>query len=146
MIQTIDSETFFTGGRPACIPADAPVPDMDSLFARARALSRESSRYPLNSLRDILARENRRIGAVDTALESVRSIGPGAVFVVAGQQAGLFGGPLYTLYKAMHAVRLAERIAAATGTTVIPVFWTASDDHDFDEVRSIGVRTACIAL
>jgi bacillithiol biosynthesis cysteine-adding enzyme BshC len=115
---------------------------MDSLFARARALSRESSRYPLNSLRDILARENRRIGAVDTALESVRSIGPGAVFVVAGQQAGLFGGPLYTLYKAMHAVRLAERIAAATGTTVIPVFWTASDDHDFDEVRSIGVRTA----
>jgi bacillithiol biosynthesis cysteine-adding enzyme BshC len=115
---------------------------MDSLFARARALSRESSRYPLEELKRILARENRRIGAEDAALDAIRSIGAGTVFVVAGQQAGLFGGPLYTLYKAMHAVCLAERIAAAAGTTVIPVFWTASDDHDFDEVRSIGVRTA----
>jgi bacillithiol biosynthesis cysteine-adding enzyme BshC len=124
------------------MPADAPVPDTDSLFARAHALSRESSRYPLEELKRILARENRRIGAADAALDAVRSIGPGTVFVVAGQQAGLFGGPLYTLYKAMHTVRLAERITEATGRAAVPVFWTASDDHDFEEVRSIGARTA----
>ncbi|KKM02665.1 hypothetical protein LCGC14_1782140, partial [marine sediment metagenome] len=46
---------------------------------------------------------------------------------IAGQQAGLFCGPLYTFYKAMHAVRLSARLSAATGRKVIPLFWIASD-------------------
>ena len=39
-------------------------------------------------------------------------------------------------------MRLAERLADETGRNVVPVFWVASDDHDFEEVRSVGVRTA----
>jgi bacillithiol biosynthesis cysteine-adding enzyme BshC len=60
---------------------------------------------------------------------------PETLVVVAGQQPGLFGGPLYSLYKALTAAALARAIEAATGTPVVPIFWIASDDHDFEEVR-----------
>jgi len=56
--------------------------------------------------------------------------------IATGQQAGLLGGPLYTLYKAMAAVRWAERLERDLGVSVVPVFWVASEDDDFDEVRS----------
>ena len=58
-----------------------------------------------------------------------------ALVVVAGQQPGLFGGPLYTIYKALTAISLAHEAEGATGRPVVPVFWIASDDHDFEEVR-----------
>ena len=55
--------------------------------------------------------------------------------VVAGQQPGLFGGPLYTLTKALSAIALARKAESASGKPVVPIFWVASDDHDFEEVR-----------
>src|SRR5207247_5852102 len=57
------------------------------------------------------------------------------VAVVSGQQAGLFGGPLYTIYKALSAVKLAECLSQR-GVKAVPVFWIASEDHDFDEVAA----------
>ncbi|PYQ01925.1 MAG: bacillithiol biosynthesis cysteine-adding enzyme BshC, partial [Acidobacteria bacterium] len=51
----------------------------------------------------------------------------------------LFGGPLYVLYKAVAAVKVAGLVAEASGRPVVPVFWVASDDHDFAEVRSVSV-------
>ena len=60
---------------------------------------------------------------------------PAAVAVVTGQQAGLFGGPLYTLLKAITAIQLAREVGAAHGVPAIPVFWVAGEDHDWLEVR-----------
>ncbi len=57
----------------------------------------------------------------------------GAVAVTTGQQPGLFGGPLYTLHKAVSAAALAAELAAAWGRPVVPVFWLAGDDHDLAE-------------
>jgi bacillithiol biosynthesis cysteine-adding enzyme BshC len=56
-----------------------------------------------------------------------------ALCVTTGQQPGLFLGPLFTVYKALSAVALAERLQARLGRTVVPVFWVAGDDHDFLE-------------
>jgi bacillithiol synthase len=57
--------------------------------------------------------------------------------VTTGQQPGLFGGPLYSLYKALTTVALAERLEKMLGVPVLPVFWVASEDHDWEEVRSV---------
>lgn len=60
---------------------------------------------------------------------------PGTVAVVSGQQVGLFGGPAYTIYKALSAVRVAGELSSR-GIQAVPVFWLASEDHDFAEVSS----------
>ena len=69
-------------------------------------------------------------------LDSVRQLAlPGACCVVTGQQPGLFGGPLYSLYKALHAVRLARSLSVAWERPVVPLFWNHADDHDVAEVH-----------
>jgi bacillithiol biosynthesis cysteine-adding enzyme BshC len=55
--------------------------------------------------------------------------------VTTGQQAGLFGGPLYTVYKILNAIDLASRLETVLRQPVIPVFWIAADDHDWAEVN-----------
>lgn len=55
------------------------------------------------------------------------------VAVVTGQQAGLFSGPLFTVYKALSAIRLAKCLRDR-GHNAVPVFWIATEDHDFAEV------------
>jgi bacillithiol biosynthesis cysteine-adding enzyme BshC len=59
---------------------------------------------------------------------------PGTVAVVTGQQVGFLSGPAYTIYKALTAVALAERLTAR-GIDAVPVFWLATEDHDFAEVN-----------
>jgi bacillithiol biosynthesis cysteine-adding enzyme BshC len=69
------------------------------------------------------------------AREKLRRVLAGEGFAVTtGQQAGLFGGPLYTLYKILSAVRLASAVENVLGAPVVPMFWIAADDHDFAEV------------
>ncbi len=50
-----------------------------------------------------------------------------------------FGGPLFTLLKALTTIQLAERVAADHGVPTVAVFWIDAEDHDWDEVRSCGV-------
>jgi bacillithiol biosynthesis cysteine-adding enzyme BshC len=57
---------------------------------------------------------------------------------VTGQQVGLFGGPLYTVYKAMTALRLAQELARE-GLRAVPVFWMDTDDHDLAEITRVNV-------
>src|SRR5207248_1109997 len=58
----------------------------------------------------------------------------GTVAVVTGQQVGLFSGPAYTVYKALTAVKLARDLTAR-GIEAVPIFWLATEDHDFAEVN-----------
>ena len=66
---------------------------------------------------------------------------PGTVAVVTGQQVGLFTGPSYTIYKALHAVKLAAWLTE-NGIEAVPMFWLASEDHDFAEVNHAWVFDA----
>jgi len=62
----------------------------------------------------------------------------GTVAVVTGQQVGLYSGPAYTLYKALTAIKLAQELSDA-GTPAVPLFWLATEDHDFAEVNQAWV-------
>ncbi len=81
----------------------------------------------------------RRSGAAPTR---ARLADAGTVAIVTGQQAGLFGGPLYTLLKAITAIRLAARVSRDHGVPVVPVFWIDAEDHDWDEIAGCGVLDA----
>ncbi len=64
-----------------------------------------------------------------------------ALCVTTGQQPGLFLGPLFTVYKALSAIALADGLRARLGRPVVPVFWVAGDDHDFLEASHTYVPT-----
>src|SRR5204863_471666 len=61
---------------------------------------------------------------------------PRTVAILTGQQAGLFGGPLFTLLKALTALKLADQVARDHDVPVVAVFWIDAEDHDWEEVRS----------
>ncbi|MCU1290868.1 MAG: putative cysteine ligase BshC [Acidobacteria bacterium] len=87
-----------------------------------------------NLLCDALEEMNVKCGASDKTLQNIALLRESdTVAVVTGQQAGLFTGPLYTIYKALSAVKLTECLRGR-GYKAVPVFWIATEDHDFEEV------------
>ena len=117
-------------------------------FDRVDAFYRHSPRA-LDTLPDIARKiefPDERRAALVSALRQQngpsanldRLAQPGTVAVVTGQQVGLFSGPAYTIYKALTAVRLARELSAQ-GTLAVPVFWLATEDHDFPEISKAWV-------
>ncbi len=88
---------------------------------------------------DALERINRRVGSPELTFRHIEMLRkPGAVAIVTGQQAGLFTGPLYTVHKALTVIKLAACLRDQ-GVEAVPVFWVASEDHDYDEVKHCSV-------
>ena len=110
-----------------------PLRDLDS-FRAAAAEIRFSSEQ-----RAALVAALRKHNGDSPALERLAQ--PGTVVVATGQQVGLFSGPAYTVFKALHAARLAEWLTA-NGIPAVPVFWVATEDHDFAEVNHAWVFDA----
>ncbi len=88
--------------------------------------------------REQLEAFNRNAGAGDLVVERIALLGDAQTLVViGGQQAGLFLTPMLIVYKALAAIQWAEKASEALGRPVVPMFWLASEDHDFEEVRSV---------
>ena len=81
---------------------------------------------------ELLAGQNPSASAAP-AIDSLRR---GAGVVVTGQQVGLFGGPLFSPFKAATAIARARQ-ATAAGHPHAAVFWLASEDHDFAEINHV---------
>ncbi|HWL41140.1 MAG TPA: bacillithiol biosynthesis BshC [Gemmatimonadaceae bacterium] len=89
---------------------------------------------------DWLERQTQAIQATGRAAERLHaSAGGRGVVVTTGQQPGLFGGPVYTLSKALSALALADELEELTGIPVAPVFWAATDDADFKEASRTAI-------
>ncbi len=85
---------------------------------------------------DALESMNRRFGAAEKTFEHIHLLRRGdTVAVLTGQQAGFLSGPLYTIYKALSAVKMAEELRCRK-INAVPVFWAATEDHDFAEVAN----------
>ena len=116
-------------GDPAARPA------WSETIARARAMVR-----PHAAVAELLAAQQQRRNAPPPAREAARKLANSqTVAVVTGQQAGAFGGPLFTLLKAVTAIQLARTTGREQGAEVVPVFWVDAEDHDWDEVASCTV-------
>jgi len=102
-------------------------------MARAAATTAAFA-HPRREVAEALAREQPEGSQARKNAEALQD--PKTLAVVTGQQAVLFGGPLYVLYKALAAMELARHMSESLKTTVVPVFWVASDDHDFAEIRA----------
>lgn len=93
-----------------------------------------------DAVADVIAAQQRRRNAAPSAVAALEQLrDPKSVAVVTGQQAGLFGGPLYTLLKAITAIRLAARVRETYRVPVVAIFWADGEDHDWEEVRSCTV-------
>ncbi len=92
---------------------------------------------PGPALADLLQAQNQGWQAGPAALAHLARLRAGARAIVTGQQVALFGGPLYTLHKAAGAVRLATEATRATGIPHVPIFWLATEDHDFAEIDHV---------
>lgn len=101
----------------------------------ARISYNSSRREPVTA---ILQRQNQSWNASSKALANLDRLRHGAAAVVTGQQVGLFGGPVFSLYKALTAVKLAEE-ATAAGINAVPIFWLATYDHDLAEVNHVSL-------
>jgi bacillithiol synthase len=82
---------------------------------------------------DLIEQQNRDFGAAKPVFENIERLRNGAAAVVTGQQVTLFGGPLFTLLKAATAIRKAKD-SSTSGRPAVPIFWLATEDHDFAEV------------
>jgi Uncharacterized protein conserved in bacteria (DUF2317). len=119
----------------------------DSLF-HYHFLDPDSDRFRLRELghfkfpRERLAEHIRSLmepfGLSEEIEDSlVKLARPDSAVIVGGQQAGILGGPLYTIYKMISVIILAKEKEEKLGIPVVPVFWIAGEDHDFAEVNHV---------
>ncbi len=125
------------------------TPSVRGMYPRSPIFSEwvkdESQRLAYDSARrgqvsEILERQNRAWGASAKTLANLERLRQGALAAVTGQQVGLFGGPLFSIFKALTAVKLAEQ-ATAAGVDCVPVFWLATEDHDLAEVNHVALAS-----
>jgi len=90
---------------------------------------------------EILERQNKSWGASPKTLENIARLRGGASALVTGQQVGLFGGPFFSLFKALTTIKLANE-ATSAGCDNVPVFWLATTDHDLAEISHVSVLGA----
>jgi bacillithiol biosynthesis cysteine-adding enzyme BshC len=94
-------------------------------------------KYPREKLSSILGQQSRRFGSPEEGFKNIELlIEPDSLVIFTGQQVGLFGGPLFTIYKAISIIKLAQELSFRFSRSFIPIFWLDSEDHDFEEVRS----------
>jgi len=111
-----------------------------SNYLQAAERVRRVARPHMHELVSILTEQNRSFGCSHGTLENVKRLSQSdALAVVTGQQVGLFGGPLYTSYKALTIIKLTQELSQRLQAPVLPVFYLVSEDHDFAEVQWAGL-------
>ncbi|NPV07752.1 MAG: bacillithiol biosynthesis cysteine-adding enzyme BshC [Anaerolineae bacterium] len=104
----------------------------------AALAERQAVPYPRARLAHLLEAYNAGLGAAPEALAGARDLADSDTYcVIGGSQVGFLGGPVYTTYKIVAIIRLARRLEEKLGVRVVPAFWLASEDHDFQEVNHV---------
>jgi bacillithiol synthase len=117
---------------PAALNFYQKAPTLENLEATANGVT--PLHFHRSEIVSILRRQNRNFGCHARTLDQIGELEePDCVAVLTGQQVGLFASPLYTIYKALTAIRLAEELKKR-GIRAVPIFWMDTEDHDLAEV------------
>lgn len=118
------------------------VPEMAAFFPYALTNEAFHARYQYLQtkprtvgLSEAIASYMEPFGITDAIQTNIDALANGAVAVVGGQQAGVFTGPLYSVYKAITVLTVANEQSERLGAPVVPVFWIAGEDHDVEEIN-----------
>jgi len=110
--------------------------DISAYKTAAKIIDQNS--YPREKLVSIIREGLTGTGITPQIEKNIEKLSrPDSLVVFAGQQVGVFLGPMYTIIKALTSYKLAAKLEAELGRPVVPCFWMASDDHDFDEVKKV---------
>ena len=130
---------------PSVAPFFAGDPADRAAWADAIARTQRHDRRREDIARVIAAQQERRQAPPQAREAGALLADRRTVAIVTGQQAGLFGGPVFTLLKAMTALKLAEQVARDHQVPAIAVFWIDAEDHDWEEIRSCTVYDSDLA-
>ncbi len=126
-------------------PFFAGNPAVSAAWGDTITRSQGYARQPAEVARVIAAQQEQR-GAPREGREAAAKLAdPATRVVITGQQAGAFGGPLFTLLKALTAMKLAAQVSRDHRVAVVPVFWIDAEDHDWPEVSGCTVLDADLA-
>ena len=111
-----------------------------SIPAATRAASKRAASFDQskrNTLVDVLHKQYKHLDPdAKTRTQIDALLAPNAVTITTGHQLNILTGPLYFWYKILDVINLAARIQDADNKhQYVPVFWMASEDHDFEEIN-----------
>ncbi len=109
----------------------------DVITERRRFADRSIDR--LRMVQGLRESHERRSAPVSSLKHIDALIEPDTFLITTGQQPGLLGGPLYTIYKILHAIALARRLTGETNARFFPAFWNASEDSDLSEISTLWI-------
>ncbi|TVZ51939.1 bacillithiol biosynthesis cysteine-adding enzyme BshC [Dokdonia sp. Hel_I_53] len=112
-------------------------PSVASLQSQAADKERHYSQESRDVLVSSLKKQYYDINISDaTALNLERLSESNSFTITTGHQLNLFTGPLYFLYKIISVINLCKELSEQdTARHYIPVYWMATEDHDFDEIN-----------
>jgi len=113
--------------------------DLESLKKYAHRLEQRFRHREI--LVEVLLQQNQQYGVGSVSLDNIRLLANEKTFaVVTGQQVGMFGGPLYTIYKTITTIKLANKLSSIYPEyKFVPIFWLEGEDHDYEEVNKVGL-------
>ncbi len=126
-------------------PFFAGDPATSAAWADTIRRSQGLARRPAELARLIAAQQEKRGAPAESRASAARLADPATRVVITGQQAGVFGGPLFTLLKALTAMKLAAKVEREHKVPVVPVFWIDAEDHDWPEVSGCTVLDSELA-
>ena len=120
-------------------PFFAGDPATPAAWADTIKRSQGLQRQPAEIAKVIAAQQTERNAPAASREAAARLADPATRVIITGQQAGLFGGPLFTLLKAITTMKLAKDVSREHRVPVVPVFWIDAEDHDWPEVSGCTV-------
>lgn len=109
--------------------------------------AKEKTRAQRIQVAEVLRQYNQRLQQHDAVRQAIERLqNPQALVVIGGHQSSLLTGPLFVLYKALSIIKMAQEAERKLARPVVPIFWIAGEDHDFDEVNHTYIMNADFAL